>query len=62
MKTKHIVINKDEIPKNIRYRVTKCLLDTDTLRSLTIKQAEEILDIIEKVSEIVIEEQCSGEY
>ena len=54
MNTKHIIVNVKDIPKNIRFKLSKELVQYDILSTLTLIQAEKILRLIEDISEEII--------
>lgn len=62
MKTKHIIINAEELPENIRYKLSKDLLTYECLATLTIYQAEKLLDLVQQVSSDCLAHLLSKEY
>ena len=62
MKTKHIIIDAEELPKNIRYKLSKDLLTYECLTTLTIYQAEKLLDLVQQVSSDCLTHLLSKEY
>jgi hypothetical protein len=60
--TRHIIVQANELPKNIRNTINKELLNYECLSTLTIYQVNTLLNLIEQTSVLCLNYLISSEY